>query len=53
MTEIDKLCNRKDMITDERYKEIIQPLIDLAVNRNEKYGSGIGVLTGLFNSADK
>ena len=39
MTDIDKICARKDFVTQERYMEVVQPLIDLAVSRNAKYGN--------------
>jgi hypothetical protein len=41
ITRIDEICSNKEMITEERYLEIIKPLMDLSISRNEKYGSSI------------
>ena len=44
-TEIDKICSRKDFVTQERYMDVVQPLIDLAISRNAKYGSSIELMS--------
>ena len=44
LTDIEKICNQKDFITDHRYQEVIEPLKNLAVSRSEKYGNSIAMM---------
>jgi len=40
-SEITNISRKKDFVTKERYLEIINPILELAISRNKKYGNSV------------
>ena len=43
-SDLDKLFKNTEMITEDRYMEVIKPIMDLSISRSEKYGSSINIM---------